>query len=43
MTEKLIIAQQVAEKFMKLSGLEKQFTLGYITRKRDQKEAKEKA
>ena len=43
MTEKLIIAQQVAEKFMKLSGLEKQFTLGYITGKRDQKEAKEKA
>ena len=34
MTEKLIIAQQVAEK---------QFTLGYITGKRDQKEAKEKA
>ena len=43
MTEKLIIAQQVAEKFMKLSGLEKQFTLRYITGKRDQKEAKEKA
>lgn len=37
MTEKLRLAYQVAEKFLKLNNLEKEFALGYITGKRDQK------
>ena len=41
MTEKLRLAYQVAEKFLKLNNLEKEFALVYMTGKRDQKKAKE--
>lgn len=41
MNDKQKIAQTVAEKFLKLGSQEKQFFLGYITGKRDEKEAKD--